>query len=222
MSANKKPKPHGIFEQPIKKTQALTLSLNRTSANQPGVNPYGIRNEVLREEEVARVCNENGMPAPARRRPRPFFVRYDKKGITRTDKGYSRAQLEEDGDRDSRHCVTLARNLKKAGHTRYDDVDAHHIVASGHPAAFTSRQMLYDWGIGINDADNGVFLPASASNKPEKLENAVGHDEIHRTALYYGRVEGRLLDADPTSQVSGRTALQTMREEMLSGVFPVK
>lgn len=82
--------------------------------------------------------------------------------------------------------------------------------------------MLFYWGIGINDADNGVFLPASASQKPKKLENAVGHDEVHRSALYYGRVEGRLLDADPTSQVSGRTALKTMRQEMLSGVFPVK
>ena len=137
-------------------------------------------------------------------------------------KAYTSAQLEQDGDRDSRHCVTLARNLKKAGHARPGDVDAHHIVASGHPAAYGSRVMLYEWGIAINDADNGVFLPASALAKPDELKNAVGHHDVHRSALYYSRVESRLLDADPTSQVSGRTALRTMRADMLSGVFPVK
>ena len=82
--------------------------------------------------------------------------------------------------------------------------------------------MLYEWGIAINDADNGVFLPASALAKPDELKNAVGHHDVHRSALYYSRVESRLLDADPTSQVSGRTALRTMRADMLSGVFPVK
>ena len=221
LSASKKPKAPGIFENPIKKTKVLTIGVNRIASNHPGINPYGIRNQVLLEEETDRVCRENGKPAPARR-ARPFFVRYDKTGVTRADKAYTAAQLEQDGDRDSRHCVTLARNLKKAGHVRHADVDAHHIVASGHPAAFGSRQMLYDWGIAINDADNGVFLPASALAKPEQLGDAVGHDEVHRSAIYYSRVESRLLDADPASQASGRTSLRKMRADMLSGVFPVK
>ncbi|MEO5687253.1 MAG: AHH domain-containing protein [Burkholderiaceae bacterium] len=221
MPANKKLKPHGIFEQPVKKTKALTLAMNRMASNFPEVNPYAMRNEVMREEETERVCEENGQPAPARR-TRPFFVRYDKKGITRADKGYTYDQLKEDGSRDSRHCVTLANNLKKAGHTRYDDVDAHHIVAWKHPAADGSRRMLYDWSIAINDADNGVFLPASTLAKPDMLQSAVGHDDIHRTAVYYSRVQNRLLNADPTVQASGRSALQKMRADMLSGVFPVK
>ncbi len=229
MSANKNPKPHGIFEKPIKKTEALTLSLNRAASNREGVNSYAIRNVILQEEETERVCEANGKPAPARR-TRPFFVRYDKQGVTRADKGYTKEQLEQDAERDSRHCVTLARNLGKAGHKRYDDadtqrlqeVDAHHIVASGHPAALGSRYMLFDWGIGINDADNGVFLPASVLAKPEKLANAVGHDDIHRSPLYYARVESRLMDADPADQASGRGALRKMRADMLSGAFPVK
>lgn len=221
MSDNKMPKPHGIPEKSNTKTMALTLAMNRMAANLPEVNPYAYRNEVMREEETERVCDENGKPAPARR-TRPFFVRYDKEGITRADKGYTRDQLKEDGSRDSRHCDTLARNLKKAGHTRYDDVDAHHIVAWKHPAAAGSRTMLYDWRIAINDADNGVFLPASALAKPEQLQNAVGHDDIHRTTIYYSRVQNRLLNADPTDQASGRKALRKMRGDMLSGVFPVK
>ena len=44
-----------------------------------------------------------------------------------------------------------------------DDVCAHPIVASGHHhrAAERSRRRLYAWGIGINDADYGVYLPGT-------------------------------------------------------------
>jgi hypothetical protein len=220
LSASKKSKSQGTIETP-NKTMALTIAMNRMAANIPEVNSYSYRNEVMREEEAERACEANGKPAPARR-TRPFFVRYDKKGITREDKGYTRDQLKEDASRDSRHCVTLANNLKKAGHTRWDDVDAHHIVAWKHPAAGVSRTMLFDWKIAINDADNGVFLPASALAKPEELRDAVGHDDVHRTTVYYSRVQNRLLNADPTDQASGRKALKKMRADMLSGVFPVK
>jgi hypothetical protein len=221
LSQGKKARARGIFEQPVAKTLAVTVGVNRIATNHPGVNPYDIRNQVLLEDEKDRICEENSMPAPARR-TRPFFVRYDKSGVTRQDKGYTAAQLEQDGDRNSRHCVTLARNLKKAGYSRFDDVDAHHIVASGHPGAYASRLMLYGWQIAINDADNGVFLPACALAKAPQLANAVGHDDVHRSALYYSRVENRLLDADPASQASGRQSLRRMRADMLSGAFPVK
>ena len=153
LSASKKSKPQGTIETP-NKTMALTIAMNRMAANIPEVNSYSYRNEVMREEEAERACEANGKPAPARR-TRPFFVRYDKKGVTREDKGYTRDQLKEDASRDSRHCVTLANNLKKAGHTRWDYVDAHHIVAWKHPAAGVSRTMLFDWKIAINDADGG-------------------------------------------------------------------
>lgn len=221
LSATKKPRASGIFEQPTKKVLDVNISANRITSNRQGVNPYGVRNEVLLEEEKERVCEENAKPAPARR-PRGFFVWYDKSGQTRMDKGYTADQLEQDGDRDSKHRRALDRNLQKAGHKRFDNVDAHHIVARGHPDAFASRMMLYAWGIAINDADNGVFLPACTTAKPPELAKAVGHDEVHRSAVYYTRVERRLGDADQTSQPAGRAALRKMRADMLSGAFPVK
>jgi len=220
LPANKKPRARGIFEQPVSKALDVTFSANRIASNHSGINPYDLRNQVLIEEEKDRICEQNGQPAPARK-PRGFFVRYDTTGRTRADKGYTDVQLEEDGDRAANHRRTLDRNLKKAGHTRFANVCAHHIVARGHPDAFASRMMLYAWGIGVNDADNGVFLPASASAKAVQLTKAVGHDEVHRNAVYYVRVERRLSDAEQTNQAAGRAALRKMRGDMLSGAFPV-
>jgi len=87
---------------------------------------------------------------------------------------------------------------------------------------YPSRLMLYGWGIGINDVDNGVFLPASASAKAPELADAVGHDDLHRHAVYYVRVERRLGAVDQSVQAEGRAALRKMRADMLSGAFPVK
>ena len=221
LPATNKPRASGIFEQPTAKALDITVSANRIASNNAGVNPYGVRNEVLLEEEKERICGENSQPAPARR-TRVFFVRYDSAGQTRANKGYTPAQLEQDGDRDSQHGRTLGGNLKKAGHAKFDDVDAHHIVAQGHPDAYPSRLMLYGWGIGINDVDNGVFLPASASAKAPELADAVGHDDLHRHAVYYVRVERRLGAVDQSVQAEGRAALRKMRADMLSGAFPVK
>ena len=220
LSSNKKPRTRGIFEQPVAKALDATISANRLASNHPGLNGYGVRNEVLLGEEKDRICEENGRPAPARK-PRGFFVRYDAAGQTRADKAYTAAQLEQDGDRDSQHGRTLGGNLKKAGHARFGEVDAHHIGAQGHPDAYPSRLMLYEWGIGINDVDSGVLLPASASAKAPELASAVGHDDVHRNAVYYVRVERRLGAADQSQQAEGRAALRKMRADMLSGTFPV-
>ena len=111
------PRACGIFEQPVAKALDATISANRLASNHPGLNGYGVRNEVLLEEEKDRVREENGQPAPTRRL-RVFFVRYDAAGQTRADKGYTAAQLEQDGDRDSQHGRTLGGNLKKAGQAR--------------------------------------------------------------------------------------------------------
>ena len=111
--------------------------------------------------------------------------------------------------------------MKKDGQARVANVCAHHIVASGHPDAYRSRRMLFGWGIGINDADNGVFLPAYLSSNVPTLPNAVAHDRLHASARYYLRVEARLRVVDKTSQPAGRGALRKMRGEMVAGSFPL-
>jgi hypothetical protein len=222
LPAAKLPRPRGIFEQPSTSAIDITVGANRLASNHPGLNPYELRNDLLVEQEKARICEENGQAAPARR-PQRFFARYDDKGKTReAPTAYTSQQLEDDADRDgANHRRTLDRNLKKDGHARVANVCAHHIVASGHPDAYRSRLMLFAWGIGINDADNGVYLPAYAVTQVASLASAVPHDKLHASARYYLRVEARLLAVDKTSQPAGRGALRRMRGEMLAGSFPV-
>jgi hypothetical protein len=45
------------------------------------------------------------------------------------------------------------------GTDRPKNVCAHHVVASGDIRAEDSREVIFEFGIGINDADNGVYLP---------------------------------------------------------------
>ncbi len=225
LTANRKPRASGIFEKPTAKALETTISANRLATNRPGLNPYELRNEVLLEEEKARIRSEYGAEAallPKPRAPRGPYARYDAKGQTRADKAYTEEQLETDAERPgANHRRTLDRNLGKAGFVRVPNVCAHHIVASGHWDAEGSRRMLYAWGIGINDADNGVFLPAWRVVAVPTLKDAVPHDDLHADAFYYTRVERRLQLADAGIQESGRKALREMRSEMIQGTFPV-
>lgn len=131
-----------------------------------------------------------------------------------------RLDAEREG---SNHRRTLDRNLGRAGFTRVDDVCAHHIVASGHGhrTAERSRRRLYAWGIGINDADNGVYLPGTRGVIVLTLQKAVWHDDLHADVDYCLHVDRRLSFADQTNQQSGRLALREMRQEMTEGTFPV-
>jgi len=222
LSAAKLPRARGIFEQPSASALDLTVGANRLATNHPELNPYELRNEVLVEQEKARICDENGQPAPARR-PQRFFVRYDAKGKTcEVPTAYTAQQLEDDAEREgANHRRTLDRNLKKDGHLRAPNVCAHHIVASRHPDAYRSRLMLFRWGIGVNDADNGVYLPAFAVTPVPSLSKAIPHDQLHLSPRYYLRVEARLLAVDKTSQPAARGALRRMRGEMIAGSFPL-
>ncbi len=58
----------------------------------------------------------------------------------------------------------------------------HHIVAGGAEAAAPARAVLQRFGIGINDAVNGVFLPASRA-APNAAGAAV-HSTVHTRAYY--------------------------------------
>jgi hypothetical protein len=66
----------------------------------------------------------------------------------------------------------LARALEVAGHVRAPGAAAHHLVPGGAKAAGPAREVLGKFGIGINDAANGVFLGGSV------------HSGIHTNAYY--------------------------------------
>jgi len=82
---------------------------------------------------------------------------------------------------------------------------AHHIVAGNAKAAARAQAVLRAFGIGINSAENGVWLPQSV------------HEGMH-TGAYYKEVN-RLL-AQATSRAEAIEALDAIREGILNGTFP--
>jgi hypothetical protein len=89
---------------------------------------------------------------------------------------------------------------------------AHHIVAGGAEAAAPARAVLERFGIGINDAANGVFLPASRA-APNAAGAAV-HSTVH-TRGYYQAVNEALSQA--TTRAEALEALGALRQGLLGG-----
>ena len=89
---------------------------------------------------------------------------------------------------------------------------AHHIVAGVAPAAQTARDILDHFGIDINSAANGVFLPAS-SKSPNPTGAAV-HSTLH-TGEYYTTVNNMLSQA--TSAEDAIAILQAIASDLKSG-----
>ena len=106
----------------------------------------------------------------------------------------------------------LAANLEGAGLLRSPETAAHHIVAGSADAAAPARDVLARFGIDINSAENGVFLPAnrSASNP----SGAAVHSTLHSGA-YYETVNALLLSA--TTRAEAIDALGYLREALLRG-----
>jgi hypothetical protein len=65
-----------------------------------------------------------------------------------------------------------------------------------------SRKVLAKWGIGINDAANGVYLPAAY------------HQGLH-TSQYYGTVYDMLRTA--TSRSEALAVLDALRQALIAG-----
>jgi hypothetical protein len=108
----------------------------------------------------------------------------------------------------------LARSLEAAGHVRPPGAAVHHIVPlnARAPAAKRAREILARFGIGINDAANGVFLPAT--RKAPNPTGAAVHSELH-TTRYYVTVNKRLGEAK--TRAEAEAILASIRKELLSG-----
>ena len=176
----------------------FTATVNRIAAN-GGSNAYELRNEALQEMEKERVRYENG----------------------RTIEGCAAERLFEDAKRASaNHRRALARNLNaESGEERPENVCAHHVVASKDDRAKESRAVIFKWGIGINDADNGVYLPRFKNIPVPDLPNAPLHGPIH-TDRYYTAVAARLTFGAPSDTPSCRLILQTVEKQLVAGSFP--
>jgi len=112
------------------------------------------------------------------------------------------------------HRRTLARNVSKVEQAPRPVAScAHHIVALADKEARRSRQRLFGWGIGINDAGNGVFLPRDGVGLPN-YPNAAHHRPYHRVR-YHLQVWMRLQRAN--DEPGGRTQLRGMKADLLAG-----
>ena len=128
-------------------------------------------------------------------------------------------KLRADAARSVRHSRTLARNIKKAsGAAKHTQADAHHIVAAADKRARRARGFLFRWGIGINDADNGVYLPKKWTSQVPGLEDATAHEVIHTTA-YHLAITAKLALTKPSNQVTGRVTLQDIKFDILNDDF---
>jgi RHS repeat-associated protein len=111
----------------------------------------------------------------------------------------------------------LTSALERAGFQKAEGDAAHHIVAQGATLADPARAVLRRFGIGIDDAANGVFLPGSREVAARTGATAAAHGPLH-TPAYYAAVN------DALSQVTTRDgALQVLgeiRNALLSGGFP--
>ena len=106
----------------------------------------------------------------------------------------------------------LRKNLIASGSEAPDYANAaHHIVAGSAKKASTARSILQKFGVDINDASNGVFLPTANG-----VSVAANHRTLH-TNLYYDKVNSMLLMA--TSKDDVLDILDEIRDELLNGTF---
>lgn len=119
------------------------------------------------------------------------------------------------------HSRKLARNLQRGnpGQVRPQGTDAHHIVACEAAAAHPSRVLIFSVGIGINDADNGVLLPRSASNNVSSMDSASAHQNIH-TNTYHANVVAELYGVDNLGDAKEiRGILRSISGFLVRGTF---
>jgi hypothetical protein len=174
----------------------LTIAANQIAGCDSHVNAYEMRNALLETRRKARVRYENGKTLPA-----------------------SAAKLRTDADRKARHSRILSRNIERStGVVRHVEADAHHIVAAGDKRARQSRALLFGWSIGINDADNGLYMPKTWSSKVPGLEESTAHEVIH-TDDYHFAVEARLIDVTEESSETARLTLRDIKGEILKNQF---
>jgi hypothetical protein len=110
----------------------------------------------------------------------------------------------------------LARNMVKAGIGKPAGTAAHHIVPAAlkkFPSAEKARAILTKFGIGVENAANGVYLPS----KFEDAVKAAYHGTLH-SKRYADEVLARLKEA--RSREEALLILNQIRKELLAGKFP--
>ena len=106
--------------------------------------------------------------------------------------------------------MVLLKQERRGIHADYKHA-AHHIVAGASKHALEARRVLWKFGISINDAANGVFLPIV-----EGVADASYHPRLH-TKEYYDKVNELLSYA--TTRDEALEILAQIRMQLLNGEF---
>jgi hypothetical protein len=225
-------------------TDLIIVAATHQAEDSPSsrINPHAAAYAVLFDKIKNDVCQKNDMSLPpsakrlfhdnqilnpefftAARQLEPIErVEYDSKGRT---KAASTKSLEIDAKRRGiRQSELLAKNMAAGGLPKpKGEVDAHHVVSVRSKYASASRVLLYGWGIGVNDVDNGVFLPRNRKVQVinRRLHNATKHSVVH-TRIYHVAVFFRLGEVNPDSGQEGREKLRGIKLDLLAGTFPYR
>lgn len=106
---------------------------------------------------------------------------------------------------------------------------AHHIVAKGDQRARRAVEILQALGIDVDDPENGVFLPASETDKREGvLKNAYVHNKVH-TKPYYANVTYQIIDlfeanagkSDSALKQDMINQLREIGDQLQRGTYPI-
>ena len=89
---------------------------------------------------------------------------------------------------------------------------AHHIVAAGAAAAKATREIIEKYGVDVNDAINGVFLPIG-----ENISKAANHLTLH-TQKYYDTVNEIINQVQNKEELV--KVLKGIAEALQQGKFP--
>jgi len=123
-----------------------------------------------------------------------------------------------------RHHNTLNKNMRNAKRIKYSGTSAHHVVAWNDKRAVIVRAILSQFGIEIDDAENGVMLPSNLKHIPHKMmPNAYAHATIH-TQDYYVNITILLQNAASIHGVVKEDivdVLQEIAQDLQTGKFPI-
>jgi hypothetical protein len=108
----------------------------------------------------------------------------------------------------------LEKALEADGEPRPPGHAGHHIVALNDPRAAHTQDILKDFDIPVNSADNGVWLPRL---KGENAGPGAYHPELN-TTRYHTEVDRRLSEA--TSREKCLEVLQKIKKELSDNTFP--
>jgi A nuclease family of the HNH/ENDO VII superfamily with conserved AHH len=107
----------------------------------------------------------------------------------------------------------LSDNLEAAGFKRPDESAAHHMVSESHRRAADLKDRLIALGIGINDAENGVFLP----QVPGSQAPGAYHPSLHNND-YYNQLQRDFIDVNTKDRAI--EVLANIRSQLLNGTYP--